>query len=61
MAAPERTPTPGRVIGMAQRPFEPTRHGWTKVKYLQSDILEDRDQRPAVDGAHPAELYASRL
>jgi hypothetical protein len=42
MAALERTPQVGRVIGMARPPFDPTTHGWRKVEYRQGDIL-DRD------------------
>jgi len=40
MAALERTPQVERVIGMARRPFDPTRHGWKKVEYRQGDILD---------------------
>jgi nucleoside-diphosphate-sugar epimerase len=47
MAALERTPQVGRVIGMARRPFDPTRHGWKKVEYRRGDIL-DRDALDAL-------------
>ena len=42
VAALERDPAVGRIIGMARRPFEPSSRGWTKTIYLQGDIL-DRD------------------
>ena len=47
MAALERMPQVGRVIGMARRPFDPTTHGWKKVEYRQGDIL-DRDALDAL-------------
>lgn len=31
-----------RVLGMARRPFDPSKRGWTKLTYVQGDIL-DRD------------------
>ncbi len=40
---------------MAQRPFEPTRHGWKKVEYRQSDILEDRDLGSSLPSAQVAD------
>jgi uncharacterized protein YbjT (DUF2867 family) len=27
-----------RVVGIARRPFDPTRHGWTKMEYRQGDV-----------------------
>lgn len=47
MAALERAPQVGRVIGMARRPFDPTRYGWKKLEYRQGDI-RDRDALDAL-------------
>jgi len=45
VAALERQPEVGRILGMARRPFSPADHGWKKVEYRQGDILD----RAAVD------------
>jgi len=45
VAALERRPEVGRILGMARRPFSPADHGWKKVEYRQGDILD----RAAVD------------
>ena len=42
IAALERTPQVGRVIGMARRSFDPAAQGWKKVQYRRGDIV-DRD------------------
>ncbi|MGV0838077.1 NAD-dependent epimerase/dehydratase family protein [Mycolicibacterium thermoresistibile] len=42
VAALERDPAVGSIIGMARRPFDAAAHGWTKAEYQQGDIL-DRD------------------
>lgn len=47
IAALERAPQVGRVIGMARRPFDPARHGWKKLEYRQGDI-RDRDALDAL-------------
>lgn len=45
VAALERDPAVGRIIGMARRPFEAIARGWAKTEYRQGDILD----RAAVD------------
>jgi nucleoside-diphosphate-sugar epimerase len=45
VAALEREPKVGRIIGMARSPFDPAAHGWTKTEYRRGDILD----RGAVD------------
>jgi nucleoside-diphosphate-sugar epimerase len=45
LAALERVPEVGRVIGMARRPFDIAAHGWEKVEYRRGDVLD----RAAVD------------
>ena len=40
MAALERMPEVGRVIGMARRPFDIAAHGWEKVEYRRGDVLD---------------------
>jgi nucleoside-diphosphate-sugar epimerase len=40
LAALERAPGVGRVIGMARGAFDPAAHGWKKVEYLRGDILD---------------------
>ncbi|HEU5143415.1 MAG TPA: NAD-dependent epimerase/dehydratase family protein [Solirubrobacterales bacterium] len=50
MAALERSPEVGRVIGMARRPFDPARHGWRKAEYRQGDILDREAVRELVEG-----------
>lgn len=45
LAALEREAGVDRILGMARRPFDPRRHGWTKTDYRQGDILD----RSAVD------------
>ena len=40
IAALERSPKVGRVIGMARRGFDPAARGWTKTEYGEGDILD---------------------
>jgi UDP-glucose 4-epimerase len=42
IAALERAPEVGRVIGMARRPFDFATRGWEKLEYRRGDVL-DRD------------------
>lgn len=42
VAALERLPEVGRVIGMARRPFDYATRGWDKFEYRRGDVL-DRD------------------
>jgi len=51
LAALEREPRVGRVIGMARRPFDPAAHGWSKVEYRQGDILDRASVERLVEGA----------
>ncbi|WP_205695596.1 NAD-dependent epimerase/dehydratase family protein [Conexibacter sp. SYSU D00693] len=51
LAALERTPEVGRVIGMARRPFDPAAHGWTKTEYRQGDVLDAASVRELVRDA----------
>jgi UDP-glucose 4-epimerase len=36
VAALERAPEVGQILGMARRPFDPASRGWKKVSYLRS-------------------------
>jgi nucleoside-diphosphate-sugar epimerase len=40
VAALEHEPGVERILGMARRPFDPGRQGWTKTDYRQGDILD---------------------
>ncbi|HYP56578.1 MAG TPA: NAD-dependent epimerase/dehydratase family protein [Solirubrobacterales bacterium] len=51
VAALERLPEVGRVIGMARRPFDPAAEGWSKVEYRQGDILDRDSVEALVEGA----------
>jgi UDP-glucose 4-epimerase len=51
VAALERLPDVGRVIGMARRPFDPAAEGWSKVEYRQGDILDRESVEALVEGA----------
>jgi UDP-glucose 4-epimerase len=51
MAALQRGPEVGRVVGMSRRPFDPVATGWEKAEYRHGDI-RDRDSVEAlVEGA----------
>ena len=41
----------GRVIGIARRPFDPARRGWTKMEYRQGDVRDADALREAFAGA----------
>jgi UDP-glucose 4-epimerase len=51
VAALERLPEVGRVVGMARRPFDPAAHGWSKTEYRQGDILDRNSVEALVEGA----------
>jgi UDP-glucose 4-epimerase len=51
MAALEREPEVGSVVGMARRPFDPAANGWTKAKCRPGDILDRKAVEDLVDGA----------
>lgn len=40
-------PRVGRIAGIARRPFDPERHGWTKLEYRRGDVRD----RPALEQA----------
>jgi nucleoside-diphosphate-sugar epimerase len=40
-----------RVTGVARRPFDPAREGWTKLAYRQGDVRDRAALRRAFDGA----------
>ena len=40
-----------RVVGIARRPFDPARHGWTKMEYRQGDVRDQEALRTAFAGA----------
>jgi UDP-glucose 4-epimerase len=51
VAALERSPEVGRIVGMARRYFDPSTHGWEKVEYRRGDILDRTAVEELVDGA----------
>jgi nucleoside-diphosphate-sugar epimerase len=51
IAALERSPKVGKVVGMARRPFDPEAHGWKKTEYRRGDILDRASVESLVDGA----------
>ena len=42
-----------RVVGIARRPFDPARHGWTKMEYRQGDV---RDEAALTEAFHGADV-----
>jgi UDP-glucose 4-epimerase len=40
LAALERAPEVGRILGMARRPFDPAKRGLQKVSYRRGDVLD---------------------
>jgi UDP-glucose 4-epimerase len=52
LSALERCEDVERVIGMARRPFDPAKHGWSKVQYRRGDILDREAVALLVDGAN---------
>jgi UDP-glucose 4-epimerase len=51
VAALERSPEVGRIVGMARRYFDPGAHGWQKVEYRRGDILDRESVEGLVEGA----------
>ena len=51
VAALERAPEVGRILGMARRPFDPASRGWKKVTYRRGDVLNRRRVAALLDGA----------
>jgi nucleoside-diphosphate-sugar epimerase len=51
MAALQRAPEVGRIIGMARRPFDPIANGWDKAEYRPGDIRDPDAVAALVDGA----------
>jgi nucleoside-diphosphate-sugar epimerase len=40
-----------RIVGVARRPFDPTRHGWTKMAYRRGDVRDRAALAEAFAGA----------
>ena len=51
IAALERSPEVGRIVGMARRYFDPSAHGWKKVEYRRGDVLDRDAVEELVEGA----------
>lgn len=47
----EAEPAVERIRGMARRAVDPAEHGWSKIEYLQGDILDKDAVKELVDGA----------
>lgn len=47
----EAHPSIGQVVGVARRPFDPTVHGWSKMRYRQGDVRDPDALRSAFEGA----------
>lgn len=46
----EAEPRVRSVVGVARRPFDPSQHGWTKLRYRQGDVREAGALRDAFEG-----------
>jgi len=44
-------PRVGRIVGIARRPFDPSRHGWDKMAYRRGDVRDPESLREAFQGA----------
>jgi nucleoside-diphosphate-sugar epimerase len=51
VAALERSPGVGEILGMARRPFDPQTRGWKKVLYRRGDVLDRRRVAALVEDA----------
>jgi UDP-glucose 4-epimerase len=51
VAALERAPEVGQILGMARRPFDPASKGWKKVSYRRGDVLNRRRVATLVEEA----------
>lgn len=51
VAALERAPEVGQILGMARRPFDPASRGWKKVSYRRGDVLNRRRVATLVEEA----------
>jgi nucleoside-diphosphate-sugar epimerase len=40
----------GRIVGIARRPFDPRKHGWTKMEYRRGDVRDRSALREGFDG-----------
>jgi nucleoside-diphosphate-sugar epimerase len=47
----ERDDRVGRVVGIARRPFDPARRGWTKLEYRRGDVRGEDALQTAFAGA----------
>jgi UDP-glucose 4-epimerase len=50
VAALERAPEVGHILGMARRPFDPASRGWKKVTYTRGDVLNRRGVATLLEG-----------
>jgi UDP-glucose 4-epimerase len=50
VAALERAPEVGQILGMARRPFDPASRGWKKVTYTRGDVLNRRRVATLLEG-----------
>jgi nucleoside-diphosphate-sugar epimerase len=41
----------GRIVGIARRPFDPARHGWSKMEYRQGDVRDPDALKAAFEDA----------
>jgi nucleoside-diphosphate-sugar epimerase len=44
-------PRVARIVGIARRPFDPTEHGWEKMRYRQGDVRDQSALEQAFEGA----------
>jgi nucleoside-diphosphate-sugar epimerase len=45
------SPRVSRIVGIARRAFDPAEHGWSKMRYRQGDVRDERGLRSAFRGA----------
>src|SRR3954464_4676322 len=41
----------GKIVGIARRPFDPGKHGWTKMEYRRGDVRDEAVLKEAFTGA----------
>jgi UDP-glucose 4-epimerase len=51
VAALERSPEVGQIVGMGRRYFDPVAEGWKKVEYRRGDVLDRGSVEELVEGA----------
>src|SRR5437764_15264570 len=40
-----------KIVGIARRPFDPAKHGWSKMEYRRGDVRDEPALRDAFAGA----------